>query len=1112
LGARIDPRLAEGTTHHAFFNPAAAVRGCLLRGTLPQPGVVVRLIVNRSDRANTMTNRTKLRLSRLTIGLAIALAAAPVFAQQTSSALGGRVQIAEGAPVAGAEVIIVHTPSGTTSRASTDESGRFIARGLRVGGPYSVSIIKDGYRTETQENVFLELGEAASVSVDLLATTQLDSIEVTAPTLSDDFSPYRMGTGTNVSREQIDQLPSIARNIQDYVRLDPRIAQTDKERTEISAGGQNVRFNNIRVDGVTINDGFGLGGNNLTTARQPISIDAIEAINISLANYDVALSGYTGANVDSVTKSGTNDFTGTVYGLYRDGDWARDDIIAGSFFSPPEEEQTYGVTFGGPLIEDTLFFFVAYENFERTLGAPSSLPPAVSNAQIDAVRNVAQSVWGFDAGDFALPGALAFEVEDLVARVDWNINDNHRAYFRYNKSEQTEPFLRSIGTRNLSLSSYWHTNNVEFESGVVQLFSDWNDTFSTEFKLGRSTSSSLWDLNAALPQIRVCWGPGTNVQTCAGSDSIFLGAEQFRHVNILESEVTTAQGSGFLFLGDHEVKFGVEYQENDALNLFGRDVFGVYAFGGATFEAALANFAAGTPTRYNARYPINGDISSLAASIVLENLGFYLQDTWSVSSNLSITYGLRYDEPSVPQSPPPNPVASGIFGFDNTKTIDGNGLLQPRIGFNYTLDSERPTQFRGGIGLFSGAAANVWLANPFQNNGGITLGEVFVADGRGIRFNPDPNNQPGIPTAPTGSVGGPLDLVDGDLRQPAVWKANLAFDHELPWYGIVASAEGLFTEVKEALFYQNLNLGTPAPLVGQDGRLMYWTNPATATGPQGRRNTQFTDVTVIRPTDKGSSQQFTFSLAKPVVENWSWSLGYTFTNASEVSPLTSSQAISNWANRFALNPNTEDERTSITEIRDRFIATLGYETMFFEGYKTSMAMFYEGRSGRPFSYSFINDANGDGRVNDLLFVPAAPGDVIFTGGAAMEAAFFDFLQRNPDLARYAGGVATANGDQSPFTHSFDLRFTQQLPGFYKDHKSEIWIDIQNVGNLINKDWGQIEEIAFPYGQGILSYAGIDTASGRYRYNFSEANVRDVILRDNRGESRWSAQIGFRYRF
>ncbi|MBA3486467.1 MAG: TonB-dependent receptor [Lysobacter sp.] len=1059
-----------------------------------------------------MTHNNRVRLSKLTLGLLAVLATAPVFAQSTSAGVGGRVVGADGQPVANAEVVIVHTESGTVSRAITGPDGRYNARGLRVGGPYTITTTAPGAGAGSQEGLYLNLDQVSQVDLSLNDNvTTLGSVQAIAVGGSEIFSSDKVGAGTLVTRETIDRLPSIGRNIQDYIRLDPRIAQTDKERSEISAGGQNIRFNNIRVDGVTINDGFGLEGNNLVTSRQPVSIDAIEEINISLANYDVSVSGYTGANVDAVTKSGTNKFSGTLFGVYRDGDWARDDIIPRSFFSPPQEEQTYGATFGGPLVKDRLFFFVSYENFERTLGAPSILPSGISNQQIGRVQQIARDVHGFDAGAFALPSELTFEVEDVLARIDWNISDNQRAYFRYNKSEQSEPFLRNIGSRSLSLSSFWQTNNKEFESAVVQLFSDWTENFSTEFKLGRSDSSSLWQLNSRLPQIQIC----LSTTTCSGVDSIFIGAEQFRHVNILETETTTAFGAGTVFAGDHEVKFGAEYQANDIFNLFGRDQFGVYQFRG------IDAFAAGTPSQFSVRYPINGDINSIAAEFKLENLGFFIQDTWRVSNNLTVNYGLRLDVPKIDDRPPANPGASAVFGFDNTNTIDGNELLQPRAGFNYTFDSDRPTQLRGGLGLFAGTAANVWLANPFQNNGGVTLGEFFSSSGAGIVFSPDPDNQPGSrqnPNAPT--LNGPLDLIDPNLKQPAVWKANLAIDHELPWWSVVASAELLLTSVEEAIYYENLNLGA-ASFQTQDGRLLYWGNPfAAANGSfntgsanaRGNRDRRFTDVTVARPTSKGRGEQLTVSLNKPRIDTWSWSLAYTFTSAEEVNPLTSSQAISNWGNSFRLNHNDNVAVNSIYAIRDRFSATLGWEKKFFGDYKTSVAAFYEGRSGRPFSYSYINDANGDGRTNDLLYVPSGPGDVIFTGGAAMESAFFQYLANNPDLARFAGGTAEASAGRSPFVNNIDLRFTQELPGLFDGHKSEIWVDVLNIGNLINKDWGQIEEVGFPYGKGIATFAGIDRATGKYRYTFNESNIRDLTLRDNRGESRWALQVGFRYRF
>lgn len=1065
-----------------------------------------------------MTHPNRVRMSKLTLGLLAVLATAPVFAQSTSAGVAGRVLGADGQPVAGAEVTIVHTESGTVSRAVTGADGRYNARGLRVGGPYTITTTKAGAGTGGQEGVYLNLDQVNQVDVALRNdVTTLESVQAVAYGGSEIFSADKIGAGTAVTREDIDRLPSIARNIQDYMRLDPRFAQTDKERTEISAGGQNTRFNNIRIDGVTINDGFGLESNNLTTARQPISLDAIEALNISLSNYDVTQSGYTGASVDAVTKAGTNTFSGSVFGLYRDGDWARDDVIPGSFFSPPTKETTYGATLGGPIVKDTLFFFLSYENFERILGAPSNLPAGISQTQIDQFRQVAQTNFGVDLGDFTLPSQLAFESEDVMARIDWNINDAHRAYLRYNKSTQSEPFLRQIGARNLSLSSFWHSNEKEAESAVAQVFSDWTDSFSTEFKLGRSETSSLWNLNSELPQIRLCWGATANASTCAGADSIYAGAEQFRHINILETEITTGFGAGTLFVGDHELKFGAEYQATKAFNLFGRDQFGVYNFGGATFDAALERFRQGRPTQYNVRYPVNGDVNSIAANVELENIGLFVQDSWMVTPNLTVTYGLRYDTFNVPNSPPANPAASATFGYDNTQTLDGSSLLQPRAGFNYTFDSDRPTQVRGGVGLFSGAAANVWLANPYQNNGGVTLGEVFSSNGGTNVFTPDVNNQPGIPACVdagtcTFTPGGPLDLVQDDLEQPAVWKANLAVDHELPWYGIVATAELLLTSVDKGLYYENLNLGPASYQSPVDGRMFYWNNPFTASGARGRRNLAYTDVTVLRNTDKGRGEQFTVQLTKPRTDLWSWSVGYTYTNATEVSPLSSSQAISNWANGYRLNPNENVSAKSGYAIRDRFVGTLGFEKKWFGDNATRFNLFYEGRSGRPFSYAFTNDANGDGRVNDLLYVPSAPGDVIFTGGAAMQAAFFDYLARNPELAAYKGRVAEANGNRSSFVNNFDVRVSQEFPGFLSGHKSEIWLDVLNVGNLLNKDWGRIEEVGFPFGQGIVSYAGIDQATGKYRYTFNEANIRDEVLRDNRGESRWALQVGFRYKF
>ena len=414
-----------------------------------------------------MTNRNRVRLSQLSLGLAIALAAAPAFAQNTTAAVAGRITGADEQPVVGAQVTIVHTPSGTSSNASTDADGRYSARGLRVGGPYTITIMKDG-EVEVREGVYLQLAETTAVDASLgddLAT--LAAVEVTgSAVMSEVFSPDKMGTGTNVNRQQIETLPSANRNIQDYIRTDPRISQISKSDGAISAGGQNTRYNLIKIDGVSTSDPFGLESNNLPTERQPVSIDAIEEINIDLANYDTTIAGGTGAVVNAVTKSGTNEFHGSLYYTLRDGDWVRQDL-EGVEFDGFESEDTYGATFGGPLVKDRLFFFVNYENYVRTAPATGfgSTPYGsgdITDADISAVQAAAQG-YGFDAGGIGGLDADT-EIEEYAIKLDWNITDSHRAALRYSFLEQGVLRFPQVDNNSISLDSFWYNYANEFES------------------------------------------------------------------------------------------------------------------------------------------------------------------------------------------------------------------------------------------------------------------------------------------------------------------------------------------------------------------------------------------------------------------------------------------------------------------------------------------------------------------------------------------------------------------------------------------------------------------------------------------------------------------------
>ena len=1082
------------------------------------------------------------------------------FAQETTTAIRGNILTPDGGPAAGASVRVVDTRTGTSRSTSTSETGQFTLSGLRVGGPYTVEVTATGLASQSITDIILSLGDTYTFTV-ALSAEQIEEIVVTAAALR--TMQVAMGPSTTFDALTLQEAPAINRDLADVVRLDPRVYVDEADVNGLQCAGASSRFNSLTVDGVRMNDNFGLNRNGYPTERMPFPYDSIDQVAVELAPFDVQYGGFTACNFNAVTKSGSNQFHGSVFYDYTDDGLSGDTLEGDKIDLGKFDETRYGFSVGGPILEDKLFFFVAYEKLDGAntysrgpTGANVGAPVAgVSLDQANEIARIARDLYLYEPGGFET--SLPNEDEKYVIKLDWEINDQHRAALTYNYNDGFNWSESDSSTTQLEFSNHRYERGAELKAIAGQLFSNWNDVFSTEFRVSQGKLD-----NRQIPRGGVDFGE-VQVETWNDDDgdgvfssaTVYLGADDSRHANKLNYEVLNLKLAGSYQLGDHVITGGWERDEFDIFNMFIQEAELEIRFddgcGPTNPNGCIYQFEAGTPERiiYENAAPSNVK-EDAAASFSYDINTLYLQDEFPIGDSVTVVAGLRYEWYTSSDRPAENDLFVQRYGFTNAKNFDGEGLIQPRLGINW--DVSDTLTMHGGIGMYSGGNPNVWLSNNYSNNG---FTQVEVSDrtlndanpcGVMVRLpdgSPDPN-APACPSTlfniPTSGEGRPIydipqNLLDAvasgsadsgvnaiapGFKIPSQWKFNIGgnwiFDAGPLGDGYQLAADYIYTKSKDSAITRDAALaeiGTAA-----DGRPIYravnFLDPDCLVDPAAAacssRSQQDLILDNVRGSD-GDAQVFSISLSKSHEIGIDWSLAYAYTDATDVSPMTSSTAGSNFGNVALTDPNNPRRATSNYLIPHRFTGRLSFRKDFFGDNLTKITLYGSANEGRPYSYVFnTGQAFGDSSFTrrHLLYVPTGPNDpnVIF-GDNFPQGAFFDFIQ-SAGLAGYAGKVVPRNAFYSSWWTKFDLRIEQELPGFGRDHNFAAFLLVENLGNLINDDWGIQKEAAFPRAETTVG-VGVDQNTGQLLFNtFSEPGGQDR----SQDASLWEIRFGIRYDF
>lgn len=1075
----------------------------------------------------------------------------------TTASLNGTAKDQKGEPLVGANVVAVHEPSGSMFGAATRDDGRFNIAGVRVGGPYTVTASYIGYKTQNQENVYLSLGVDLKIDFVLLEEAVEVGEIVTVAERDEVFSASRTGAVTNISSTEIQRLPTLTRGISDFARLTPQA--TSSGPFVNSFGGRSNLYNNISIDGSVFNNVFGLasevGGQ---TQAQPISIDAIEEIQVSLAPYDVREGSFTGANISVITKAGTNQIQGSGYYYGRDQSLISDKVAGADVINTKFSQGTYGVRLGGPVIPNKAFLFANAEfgrrddpgtTFRAALNAQELANPPTGVARVlasdlNALRTFVQDAFDFDPGTFDAYSLDTYN-DKLTARFDLNINPTNRLTVRYNylKSYRDTPLSNSgaSGGRQPSVSrlpfsgsNYLINNNAH--SIIAQLNSAFSNKYSNQFVIGYTQLRDFRDakISRSFPTVDIENGLGSTITT--------FGFEPFTANNKLDSDIFQVSNNFSAYYGKHTITVGTAHEIYSFSNGFTPNFHSIYRF--RTQQEFINHVnqtpsidtnndgvpdAVPQPTRFEITYSAVSGVDVPLAEISAWQASLYAQDEFQAMPNLKLTAGLRVDMPIYTKDLPENPAIAGLTfangeRIDVSKLPDATPLWSPRLGFNWDVRGNRSLQVRGGTGVFTGKIPFVWLSNQASNNGvlfGSTLatgnGTTALFDpatSQNITFNPDRNTY--IPANPTTPATVLINATANDFKFPQVWRSNVAFDTQLP-YGLIGTVEGIYSKDINAVFHRNTNFTEPVgTFAGADNR------PRFARSSTGTRiNQSVTNAIILDNTSKGYQYFLTFQLKKQFAQGFA-DLAYTHGRARNLTSSPSAIAATAWlANQIVSSPNGPDMGFAVDDQRHRIVGIASYRLNLLGLSGTSFSLIYVGGTGSNYSYTYGGDMNGDTITgNDLIYIPRDASEIVLenTGGsdtrtpADIWQQLDAFIGQDSYLSEHRGEYAERGGAREPWVSRFDVGLKQEFHLNFRGQRNaiEVSFDIINFGNLLKSDWGVLKTSSSTTRQAI-AFRRYDATNNVPVFTFP-ASVTSSFSTNSELVSRWQAQFGIRYYF